>query len=364
MPDKSINIALQGGGSHGAFTWGVLDRLLEEERISFEAVTGASAGAMNAVVLADGLAEGCKVYARAKLRAFWEAVAVLGQSSPLHRSPLDVWRGVWNLDNTPAYLWFDMLSRLASPYDLNPFDYNPLKDLLKTHVDFDRVRAAPLQVYISATKVETGRPKVFDRTVLTPDHVMASACLPHLYQAVEIEGVPYWDGGYMGNPPLWPLFDHSKSDDVLIVQINPIKREGVPKSARDILNRMNEINFNTSLMHELRAIDFVGRLIEAGRMQGTGYRRVLVHMISDEALLASLGASSKLNTEPAFLKLLFEHGRAAANTWLQAHFDAVGSHSSIDLRTMFQGDEDPLDGERLTRLEAYKNKQEGANIRP
>jgi NTE family protein len=358
MPPKSINIALQGGGSHGAFTWGVLDRLLEEKQITFEAVTGASAGAMNAVVLADGLAHGCSAYAREKLRAFWQAVAALARTSPLQRAPMDVWRGVWNLDNSPAFLWFDMLSRLASPYDLNPFDYNPLKDLLKAHVDFDRVRTSPLQVFISATKVETGRPKVFERSTLTPEHVMASACLPHLYQAVEIDGVPYWDGGYMGNPPLWPLFDHSQSDDVLIVQINPITRTGVPKSARDILNRMNEITFNTSLLHELRSIDFVGRLIDAGRMQGTGYRRVFVHMISDEALMSSLGASSKLNAETSFLTLLFESGRKAASGWLEAHLSALGNRSSIDLRALFQGDEDPLDGSRLTRAEAYKSKQQ------
>lgn len=352
---KKINLALQGGGSHGAFSWGVLDRLLEDDRIEIEAVTGASAGAMNAVVLADGLAGCCKIEARATLRAFWEGVAEAAQSSPMRRTAVDVWRGVWNLDSSPAYLWFDLLSRVASPYDVNPFRLNPLRDLVNELVDFERVRAcSTMKVFISATNVETGHARVFERDELTCDHVMASACLPFLYQAVEIDGRAYWDGGYMGNPPLWPLFDHCESDDVAIVQINPISRPGVPKTAREILNRLNEITFNASLLRELRAIDFVGRLLAEGRLEGTGYRNVNVHLIGDELSLAALGASSKLNTERAFLDLLFNKGRNAAEIWLATHFDSIGARSTVDLRNIFLGEEDPLDGSRINRRAQFQ----------
>lgn len=352
---KRINLALQGGGSHGAFTWGVLDRLLEDDRLQIEAVTGASAGAMNAVVLADGLANGDRSEARRALAAFWMGVARAALSSPIRRSPVDTWRGVWNLDASPSYLWFDLLSRLASPYDVNPLGLNPLRDLLATLVDFDRVRSCQgLQLFISATNVETGRAKVFVREEMTADHVMASACLPDIYQAVEIGGEAFWDGGYMGNPPLWPLFDHSSSDDVVIVQINPFRRAGVPRTAREIQNRLNEITFNASLLRELRTIDFVTRLIDEGRMEGTGYRDVHVHMIGDELTLGSLGASSKLNAEFAFFHMLFDKGRQAADSWLRLHWDCLGKKSSLDLQAVFQGEEDPLDGARIHRAAAFQ----------
>jgi len=357
---KGVNLALQGGGSHGAFTWGVLDRLLEDERVQFEAVTGASAGAMNAVVLADGLANGDRAEAREALRAFWQGVARAALASPIRRSPLDAARGVWNLDASPSYVWIDLLSRLASPYDVNPWRLNPLLDLLRRLVDFERVRGCGrLQVFISATNVETGRARVFQREDITAEHVMASACLPYLYQAVEIDGEAYWDGGYMGNPPLWPLFDHSVSDDVVIVQINPFRRPGVPRSAREIQNRLNEITFNASLLRELRAIDFVTRLIEEGRMEGTGYRDVHVHMIGDELTLGSLGASSKLNAEYAFFQMLFEKGRHAADAWLKQSWNCVGAKSSLDLRTVFLDEEDPLDGARIHRAAAFQKRKVG-----
>jgi NTE family protein len=353
-PVKPINLALQGGGSHGAFTWGVLDRLLEDPRISFEAVTGASAGAMNAVVLADGLARGDRDEARAALRRFWEGVARAARTSPFQRTPVDVWRGVWSLENSPGYIFFDLMTRLASPYDINPMRLNPLRDLLSELIDFERVRGCgPLQVFISATDVATGRARVFGKEELTADHVMASACLPFLYQAVEIDGRAYWDGGYMGNPPLWPLFDHSASNDVVLVQINPFVRDDVPHRAAEIYNRVNEITFNASLMRELRAIDFVTRLLNEGRLEGTGYRPVYIHMIGDEEAMRALGASSKLNAESSFLHLLFTRGRAAAEGFLAQHFDALGAQSSLDIRAVFQGEEDPLDGARITRAARY-----------
>jgi NTE family protein len=310
---------------------------------------------VNAVVLADGMATGCRNEARKTLRKFWEAVSAAGAFSPVRRSPLEAAKGGWNLDSSPGYIFFDVLSRIASQYDLNPLNLNPLRDLLKKSVNFDRVHSSPVKIFISATNVETGRAHVFDKQKITINHVLASACLPFMFKSVEIDGVPYWDGGYMGNPPLWPLFDHSTSDDVVIVQINPIKREGVPKSAREILNRLNEITFNASLLRELRSIDFVTRLMEAGHLQGTGYRRVLVHMVGDELALSALGASSKLNTEAAFLEMLFQKGRRAATTWLSAHFDDVGERSTVNIRELFMGDEDALDGSRISRNAAYRD---------
>ena len=356
---RMINLALQGGGSHGAFSWGVLDRLLEDETIEIEAITGASAGAMNAVALADGLAQWRREDARATLRRFWEGVCEAARASPLQRTPFDMmFGGGWNLDKSPAYLWFDVMSRIVSPYEMNPLNLNPLRDIVERLIDFDRVRTSEIKLFLSATNVETGRTKVFRNADLTPDHVMASACLPFMFQAVEIDGVAYWDGGYMGNPPLWPLFDHCQSDDVLIVQINPIKRPGKPHTARDILNRLNEITFNASLLRELRAVDFVTRLLEEGRMEGTGYRRVLVHMVEDEATLSSLGASSKMNAERAFIEMLFHRGRATADAWLALHFADIGKKSTIDIRKLFMGEEDALDGYRITRAAEFKRRKE------
>jgi NTE family protein len=361
-PVRTVNLALQGGGSHGAFTWGVLDRLLADERLRIEAVTGTSAGAVNAVALAEGIATGCPKAARDGLAEFWHGVATAAAFSPLRRSPFDAAVGSWGVDTSPAFLWFDMVTRMASPYELNPFDIDPLRDLLDRLIDFEQVRRCEhIKVFVSATNVETGRPKIFRREELTADHVLASACLPFLHKAVEIGGVPYWDGGFMGNPSLWPLFDYSSSDDVILVQINPLKRPGVPKRARDIIDRLNEITFNSSLLYELRAIDFVTRLIDAGRLEGTGYRKVNLHVIADEPTLLPLGASSKLNAEGDFLKMLFDAGRAAADRWLAAHFDAIGVRSTVDIRALLAGDEDALDGSRITRRAHY---QETQGLRP
>ncbi len=352
---KKINLALQGGGSHGAFTWGVLDRILEDDRLEIEAVSGASAGAMNAVVLAEGLGRGDRRHARDTLARFWNGIADAAVSSPIKRSPIDQMMGSWSLDGSPSYLWFDLLSRVVSPYDLNPFDVNPLREILEEHVDFDAVRTCDcLKVFLSATNVETGRAKVFHQDELTAEHVLASACLPLLYKAVWIDETPYWDGGFTGNPPLWPIFDHSSSDDVIIVQINPFLRPGAPRAARDIVNRLNEITFNASLLRELRTVDFVTRLIDAGRLEGTGYRRVLMHLVQDEPFLSSLGASSKLNAEKAFLNVLFEKGRTAADVWIEAHFDDIGVRPSVDIRRLFDSEEDALDGARITRLARFQ----------
>ena len=334
---KLINLALQGGGAHGAFTWGVLDCLLEDGRVQIEAISGTSAGAMNAVVVADGLMRGGREQARAALAAFWQSVSEAARGSPIQRSPIDVFMGNWSLDASPSYLFFDLLNRVASPYELNPLNINPLRDLVEGQVDFATVRACDrMKIFISATNVETGRVKVFNRDELTADAVMASACLPFMFQAVEIDGVPYWDGGYVGNPVLFPFYRSCASNDVVIVQINPLFRHGTPRTAREILNRVNEISFNSSLMRDFRAIDFVRRLIEEGKLERSNYKHVLVHLIHGDEHIKPLGASSKLNAEWAFLTHLHDIGRATAAAWLDDNFDKLGKESTVDLRTLFQ----------------------------
>lgn len=341
---KSINLALQGGGSHGAFTWGVLDRLLEDDRIDIEAISGTSAGAMNAVVVADGLMQGGSAGAREALEKFWRAVSTSAMISPLRRTPIDALFGNWSLDHSPAFAFLDLITRVSSPYELNPLNINPLRDLLAEQVDFDQVRGCDkVRLFISATNVETGRVKVFRREELTPNAVMASACLPFIFQSVIIDGVPYWDGGYMGNPVLFPFFRQCRSSDIVIVQINPVVRKGTPVTARQILNRVNEITFNSSLLREFRAIDFVSRLLEEGRLGKDDYKQVLMHRISADEELKGLGASSKLNAEWKFFRHLFDIGRQAAADWLERNYRDIGNRSTLDLRSFYQ------DGQSTTR---------------
>lgn len=336
---KRISLALQGGGALGAYTWGALDRLLEHGRIEIAAISGTSAGAMCAVVLADGLAEGGAEGARKQLRQFWEGVARAGNANPYRRSPTMAFLGAfmpaWAQENMA--LWADATSRLASPYDFNPLNVNPLKDVLEELVDFDRVRACKeLEIFIGATNAETGRIKVFSKPELTADHVLASACLPQLFKAVVIDGTPYWDGGYTGNPALFPLFDVKTTRDIVIVQIHPIEREGAPRAASAINARVNEINFNASLLAELRAIEFVGRLVDESRLPEDRYRKMLIHNLSEGQALTPLGFGVDLNTDLTFFNTLFDTGRAAAERWLAEHFDALGERSTVDLAAMFR----------------------------
>ncbi len=335
---KLVNLALQGGGSHGAFTWGVLDQILEDGRLQIAGVSGTSAGAMNAVALADGFTRDGPEGARAALNHFWHAMSANARYSPLKRTPLDRWMGNWGLENNPIYHAFEALSRVASPYQLNPMNRNPLRDLVAQSIDFEMVRrCTAFKLYISATNVETGKVKVFPRERLTADMVMASAALPQLYQAVEIDGVPYWDGGYMGNPSLFPFYGQTGTDDVVVIQINPVERKGAPSTPQEIQNRVNEISFNGSLLKELRGIDFVDRLIREGRLSADQYRQVRVHIIANHAQMTPLGASSKMNVEWAFLTKLRDLGRDTARRWLEENFAAIGDRSTVNLREMFQG---------------------------
>lgn len=333
---KSINLALQGGGTHGAFTWGVLDRLLEDDRVHIEAISGTSAGAMNGVIVTDGLMKGGKEGARQALDRFWQAISDAAQFSPLKRTYFDVMAGNWNLDNSPNFRLFELMEQLASPYQLNPFNINPLRDLLALHVNFERVRSCNLiKLFVSATNVRSGRVKLFDKTELTLDMVMASASLPYLFQAMEIDGEAYWDGGYMGNPVLYPFAYHCTSKDVVLVQVNPIQRKAIPKTAQEILNRINEITFNGSLMKELRAIEFVGRLLDSESLDPARYKKMLIHVINAEEDLEPFNASSKFNAEWRFLIHLRDLGRKAAERWLDKTYDNIGIQSSVDIRSMF-----------------------------
>jgi len=335
---KRVNLALQGGGAHGALTWGVLDYLLEDGRLEIAAISGTSAGAMNAVALADGFTAGGPDGARAKLEGFWRAMSDGAKNSPIKRAPIDVMLGYWSLDRSWSYHMMDAMSRMFSPYQLNPMNMNPLKDVLESCVDFSCVQSCnSIDLFISATNVETGRVKVFDSRKLTSDMVMASACLPNLFQAVMIDNVPYWDGGYMGNPALFPFHAGSDTADIIVVQINPIERKGSLRTAQDIQNRVNEISFNSSLLKELRAIDFVTRLIEEGKLDATQYRSERVHIIEKQSELMKMGASSKMNAEWAFLTHLRDLGRSSASAWLDRHFGDIGQRATVDLRAMFQG---------------------------
>jgi NTE family protein len=342
MPDvkdaKPITLALQGGGSHGAMTWGVLDRLLEDERLAIRAISGTSAGAMNAVALADGMARGGREGARESLTTFWKAVSDAARFSPIQRSPLDRMMGNYSLDASPSYLFFEGLTRMFSPYELNPMGINPLRKLLDERIDFDRVNAQTgLSVHVTATNVRTGRPRVFGPGELSTQAVMASACLPQMFPAVEIDGEAYWDGGFSGNPALYPLLTSTEAPDILVVQINPIVRADLPRTARDIMNRVNEISFNSSLVKELRAIGLMQRVAAERGIDLGVYTHTYLHLIHTDLEVKDLVASSKLNAEWAYLRLLFELGRDWAGGWLDEHFDAIGHRSTLDL--------DELDGD-------------------
>jgi NTE family protein len=340
---KGINLALQGGGAHGAFTWGVLDYVLEDGRLAIEGISGASAGAMNAVMVADGLARGGPEVARTRLADFWRAASIDGDLPMIQRKLMERLLAFVPLEGSPVTAWFDAMSRYFSPYDINPLNINPLKDLIERFVDFDAVRAyEPLQLFISATNVQTGRLRIFPREKITADAVMASACLPLLFKAVMIDGVPYWDGGYLANPPIFPLFHATRTEDVLIVQINPLERKEVPTSSRDIVNRVNEISFNSSLAAEFRAVEFVARLIDHGRLKrGTGpgeYRRINAHRIVLGENQKTYSADTKLSTDYDFFQMLYTGGRRAARRFLDDHFEDIGQRSTFDLKAEAQAE--------------------------
>jgi NTE family protein len=325
-----VDLALQGGGSHGAFTWGVLDRLLEEPWLRIEAISGTSAGAMNAAVLVDGWMQGGAEGARTALETYWRQVSRAAAFSPVQRSPLDRLMGRWTLDTSPAYVIMNMMARMLSPYDLNPLGLNPLRKILTETIHFDRLAQAPILLFITATSVRTGRGRIFRNKEITPDVLLASACLPTVFQAVEIDGEPYWDGGYAGNPTLTPLVRESNAHDTILVQINPRERLEPPRTATDILDRLNEISFNSPLMKELRMIALLRQVSDPGHGEGARWAGMRTHRIMSDAL-ADFGASSKMNAEWAFVSLLKEEGRKSADAFLAEHGHDLGQRSTADI---------------------------------
>jgi NTE family protein len=345
-----VNLALQGGGSHGAFTWGVLDALLEDGRIAIEGISGTSAGAMNAVALAHGLAEAqgksklsAHDAARASLTDFWNGVVNMGALGEAQRAPFDMLMGslgafggeaspMGQMMSSMTNMWSNAMTQSMSPYQNNPLDINPLHDFLEKQIDFEAIAALKnTKLFVVATGVSTGKAEVFSGKRLTAKAVMASACLPTLFKAVEIEGEHYWDGGYSGNPAIHPLIYNCTSRDIMLVQINPIKRDKVPTTASEIMDRMNEITFNAGLLAEMRAIDFVKRLIAQGKLDAHQYKDVLMHRIDGGELLEDYNAASKVSTNSQMIHKLCDLGRECTQKWLKQHVDHIGKHATLNI---------------------------------
>lgn len=351
-PDSSsqrrVNLALQGGGSHGAFTWGVLDALLQDERIEFDGISGASAGAVNAVALAHGFAVAAhkdsgtpnpREAARASLARIWQGVAAMGSLGSMADGISKMLLGGWPSDKVSANFFGNAMSQWLSPYQANPLDINPLRKLLQAEIDFPAIAALQLpKAFVSATHVNTGQAEIFSGKRLTLQAVMASTCLPTLFQAVEIGGQAYWDGGFSSNPSLLPLISECSSRDIIVVQINPLRRPEIPHTPHDIMDRVNELTFNASLLSQMRTIDFINRLLADGRLQeGAKYKSLLLHRIDGGEALENLPSSSKMSADGAMIEKLFEMGQGAAKRWLRRHFEALGLQSTVNIRRDYVG---------------------------
>jgi NTE family protein len=328
-----VDLALQGGGAHGAFTWGVLDRLLEEPWLRIEGISGTSAGAMNAAVLVDGYTERGADGAKARLEQFWRKVSDAARFSPFQRSPLDILLGRWTLDSSPVFLAFDLMARIFSPYDLNPRGFNPRTEILADCIDFQRLANAPIRLFVTATNVRTGRGHVFRNVELTTDVLLASACLPTMFQAIEIDGEAYWDGGFAGNPTITPLIRECASSDTILLQVNPVERPGRPRTAQEIASRLNEVSFNATLLKELRMIAVLRQVSDAGNSEGARWAEMRIHRIASAAM-TDLGYFSKLNAEWEFLLMLRDEGRRSAAEFLTAHAGDLGVRSTLDIDAM------------------------------
>jgi len=349
-PLHRINLGLQGGGSHGAFTWGVLDVLLQDPRIDIEGISGTSAGAMNAVALAHGFAQclgkpqaDAREAARESLANFWNGIVAMGALGQAQRAPFDLMFGFAGGPHSPTAAWADAMARAwsgsMSPYQSNPMDLNPLKDFVERQVDFERLaQLKELKVFVVATRVSDGKAEVFSGKRLTASAVMASACLPMMFQAVEIDGDHYWDGGYAGNPAIHPLIYDCTSRDIMLVQINPIVRDKLPTNAIEIMDRLNEITFNSALIAEMRAIDFVKRLLSEGKLDSAQYKDVLMHRIDGGEVLEQLGATTKVSTDAKLISALRDLGQAHAQQWLAEHHADLGVRSSINIAADYLDD--------------------------
>jgi len=345
---RRVNLALQGGGSHGAFTWGVLDTLLLDERIQIDGISGASAGAVNAVALAHGFATAgqedsekpaAREAARACLAKIWQGIAAMGSPGSMAENISKMLLGNWSSEKVGANFFGNTVNQWMSPYQSNPLDINPLRKLLQDEIDFPAIaRLLAPKVFVSATHVTTGRAEIFSGKRLTLQAVMASTCLPTLFQAVEIDGQPYWDGGFSSNPALLPLIDQCESRDIIVVQINPLHRPDTPQTPHDIMDRVNELTFNASLLAQMRAIDFINRLLADGRLQeGAKYKSLLLHRIDGGEALEDLPSSSKMSADTAMIEKLFEMGQGAAKRWLRRHFEALGQQGTVNIRRDYIG---------------------------
>lgn len=333
---KKVNLALQGGGAHGAYSWGVLDRLLEDEHIDIEGISGTSGGAMNAAIMIDGYIKGGRPAAREALDTFWYRVSEVGKFSPIQNTSFQRIAQNWNLDWSPIYTLFDIMTRIFSPYETNPLNINPLKNIFEDMVDFKNLQnLKDKKLFITATNINTGQAKIFEHHELTIDALMASACLPFMFQAVEIEGEHYWDGSYMGNPSIWPLIYNCEASDIVIIETNPIYRKQKPVKGDEIINRINEISFNAGLIAEMRAIHFVNRLIDGKHLDEDKYRKLHIHLIAQTEEMQQLNASSKMNTGWEFLKHLRLMGRNSADLWIKKNFHSIGYETTIDIENTF-----------------------------
>lgn len=337
---KKVNIALQGGGAHGALAWGILDALLEDGRIEVEGFTATSAGTMNALAFVQGMQEGGADGARKKMEEFWWEISKAGAIfSPVHGNPVERMLGLGSGENPFSYFMFDAMTRLFSPYQFNPLDINPLRTVLENVINFDQIKQCnKVKLFVSTTNVRTGKVKIFRNDDITIDVAMASSCLPFLFKAVEIGGEHYWDGGYSGNPALYPLFYQTESSDIILVHLNPLYREEVPVTAPDIMNRLNEITFNDSLLKELRAIAFVKKLIEHDMIRDEYkhmYKDLLVHPVRADDMMKDFSVASKFETDWDFLVKLRDVGRAGMKLWLETHFDNIGKKATVDLHEEF-----------------------------
>ncbi len=336
---KKVSIALQGGGSHGAFSWGALDRLLEDGRFEIQGLTGTSAGGMNAVAVTQGLMKGGNQQAREELRAFWSRISDVGKNSSLNqRGPIDKKLGKFTMYNSPGYIMFDYLSRMFSPYELNPLQADPLKDVLVKSFDFEALREYKgCKVFLCATHVYTGKLRVFSIEELKIECLLATACLPTIHNAVMVDGDYYWDGGFIGNPVFFPLIYNCETPDIILIKLNPTVRNKLPTTSREIADRLNEISNNASVVREMRAISFITDLIDKGMLDKEKIKRVNMHLIEDEDAFQDLGWSSKLNTEWEFLTHLFEKGRASADAWIKENYDNVGKKTTAPMNDNFVG---------------------------
>ncbi len=356
MP-KKINLALQGGGAHGAYTWGVLDRLLEEKDLIIEGISGTSAGAMNAAMLVNGYTQGGNEGAKKCLETFWRRISEVAVFSPLHKSPLERMLTGWNMDMSPAYHWLDLMSRIFSPYETNPLNINPMRIIIDEMLDHEAVQACSIiKLFIAATHVASGQARVFECHEINTDVLLASACIPFMFQAVEIHGQHYWDGGYMGNPSIWPLIYNCQSEDVVLIQINPIHENEMPRTANEIINRMNEISFNSSLVAEMRAINFVSKLLQEGSLDRKKYKDMRMHLIYSADHMHHLNASSKMNADWDFFLYLKAIGRKTAEDWIRENWKNVGTRSTVDIYEKFlkgPGDQ-PDHGDLAARMKTFE----------